>query len=89
MIVPIFKQMWARIGQIFGEDMPTVNHTFSVENDPTKQEWIKQHGPPGYIFADITKMSQHAAVDVFTGETVAIPQADVIYIGFRAKHVPS
>jgi DNA-cytosine methyltransferase len=69
-----------------------IEHTFSCESDPRKQEWIKQNFPDlKYLFGDVTVLGRKngKALNVLTGKQVRVPAVHVVIAGFVCKSVSS
>jgi len=62
-------------------------HAFSVEFDPTKQEFLKANFPDSpLLFQDCTQMGRKRAFDVISGEPRPIPgEIDLLVAGFSCK----
>jgi site-specific DNA-cytosine methylase len=85
LIVPVFKQLWARIYQYCELPAAEVEHLFAVEVDQQKQRWILENGSPTYLFKDITLMGEETGMDVCSQQEVSIPRCDIVYVGFSCK----
>ena len=67
-----------------------IEHTFSCEFDPQKQEWIKANFPGlKYLFGDVTRVGHKSgmAFNVLTRTMVRVPAVDVVIAGFVCKSV--
>ena len=85
LIVPVFKQLWARISQYRELLAAEVEHLFAVEVDQQKQRWILENGSPTYFFKDITLMGEVTGMDICSLQEVSIPRRDIVYVGFSCK----
>lgn len=81
--VPVFTHLSKTMGI-------EIEHVFSCENDPRKQKWISESFPAvKLLFSDVREVGAGQAVNVLTGEKVAVPPVDVVVAGFVCKSVSS
>jgi len=65
-----------------------IEHTFSCEYNPAKQEWIKANFPNlQYLFGDINELKTGLAFNYVTDEKVRVPEVDIVIAGFVCKSV--
>mmetsp|Transcript_14282 Transcript_14282/g.33747 ORF Transcript_14282/g.33747 Transcript_14282/m.33747 type:complete len:454 (+) Transcript_14282:95-1456(+) len=66
-----------------------VEHVFSCEWAPKKQEWIRRNFPDlQYLFSDVKEVgSNEQAYDLLSKKMVAVPSVDLIIAGFVCKSV--
>ena len=65
-----------------------VNHVFSCEKDPKKQEFIRANFPElTAVFDDVTKLSDGVAHNVVSGSADQVPLCDIFVAGFVCKSV--
>jgi len=65
-----------------------VEHTFSCEFDPKKQQWIKDNFPSlKMLFGDVMQLKTGMAHNYITNEEVAVPSVDIVIAGFVCKSV--
>ena len=85
LMVPVFKQLWARISQYCELLAAEVEHLFAVEVDQQKQRWILENGSPTFLFKDITLMGEQTGMDLCSQQEVSIPRCDIVYVGFSCE----
>jgi len=65
-----------------------IEHTFSCEFDPKKQQWIKDNFPSlKMLFGDVMELKTGMAHNYITNEAVAVPSVDIVIAGFVCKSV--
>lgn len=65
-----------------------IEHTFSCEFDPKKQQWIKDNFPSlELLFGDITELQTGKATNYKTNKVVDVPPVDIVVAGFVCKSV--
>mmetsp|Transcript_43589 Transcript_43589/g.81366 ORF Transcript_43589/g.81366 Transcript_43589/m.81366 type:complete len:449 (+) Transcript_43589:68-1414(+) len=65
-----------------------IEHTFSCEYNPAKQEWIKANFPNlEYLFGDVNELKTGFAFNHVDGEKVRVPAVDIVIAGFVCKSV--
>jgi len=70
------------------DDNIKIEHIFSCEFDPRKQEWIKDNFPSlELLFGDIKELKTGKAMDYKTKQVVPVPPVDVVIAGFVCKSV--
>mmetsp|Transcript_20109 Transcript_20109/g.45100 ORF Transcript_20109/g.45100 Transcript_20109/m.45100 type:complete len:434 (-) Transcript_20109:266-1567(-) len=80
--IPVIEHLGKKIGL-------TVEHVFSCEWAPKKQEWIRRNFEGlKYLFSDVKEVGfNENATDVLTGKQVKVPTVDLIIAGFVCKSV--
>ena len=63
-----------------------VEHAFSCKFCEEKQDWIRKNFPDlPCLFKDVKELGIGHAVNVITGEFVAVPKVDILVAGFVCK----
>lgn len=65
-----------------------IEHTFSCEFEPKKQQWIKDNFPSlELLFGDIKELQSGKAMNYMTNTMVEVPRVDIVVAGFVCKSV--
>ena len=64
------------------DDLQTVKHVLSCDNDSAVQSWIKKSGKAKVLVADAESLSQTAILDLHTSSSVMRPQAKIAICGW-------
>ena len=64
------------------DDLQTVKHVLSCDNDVAVQSWIKKSGKAKVLVADAESLSQAAIFDLNTNSSVMRPPAKIAICGW-------
>eukprot|EP00959_Pyramimonas_sp_CCMP1952_P280914 5871698-Pyramimonas_sp.AAC.1 len=77
-VVVAAKRLVATLKELFGlPDAFNVEHVWSCEVDPFKEQFIRQNCAPRAFFRDVTQLNSSTAFNVMTGREEEIPPVDL------------
>ena len=84
--------MWAlsellqTAAELCGTDPPKLHHVFSVEREPGKQEFIRDHHKPSMLFENAKDLCDRQAFDIISQSWKDIEGCDWLTLGFECPH---